>query len=136
MSGVGARFASQLGVTDVVIHLNDYGSGLDNAGYLGGVEVGPVNGHVIDDEPWSFERMKDAVAMLAGHGLKVAALENFSPKFWSDVLLGGPRRVEQMDGLKRLVRDAGRAGIPAVGYNFSLAGVWGGGASRWGAAAP
>jgi mannonate dehydratase len=30
-----------------------------------------------------------------------------------------------MDDLKRLVRNAGRAGIPVIGYNFSLAGVWG-----------
>ena len=30
-----------------------------------------------------------------------------------------------MEGLKRLVRDAGRAGIPVIGYNFSIAGVWG-----------
>ena len=37
----------------------------------------------------------------------------------------GPRRTEQMEGLKQLVRDAGRAGIPVIGYNFSIAGVWG-----------
>ncbi|TGV66167.1 D-mannonate dehydratase, partial [Mesorhizobium sp. M00.F.Ca.ET.158.01.1.1] len=30
-----------------------------------------------------------------------------------------------IEGLKRLVRDAGRAGIPCIGYNFSIAGVWG-----------
>ena len=63
--------------------------------------------------------------MLARHGLKIAALENFSPAFWSDILLDGPNRAAQMEGLKRLVRDAGRAGIPVIGYNFSIAGVWG-----------
>jgi mannonate dehydratase len=57
--------------------------------------------------------------------LKVAAMENISPNFWSDILLDGPRKAEQMAGLKSLVRDAGRAGIPILGYNFSLAGVWG-----------
>ena len=61
----------------------------------------------------------------ARHGLRVAALENFSPAFWSDILLDGPNRAAQMEGLKRLVRDAGRAGIPVIGYNFSIAGVWG-----------
>ena len=55
----------------------------------------------------------------------IAALENFSPNFWSDILLDGPRKHAQMEGLKRLVRDAGRAGIPVIGYNFSIAGVWG-----------
>jgi mannonate dehydratase len=63
--------------------------------------------------------------MLARHGLKVAALENLSPNFWSDILLDGPKKHEQMDGLKQLVRDAGRAGVPVIGYNFSIAGVWG-----------
>ena len=27
--------------------------------------------------------------------------------------------------MKRLIRDAGRAGVPCFGYNFSIAGVWG-----------
>ena len=30
--------------------------------------------------------------MLARHGLRVAALENISPNFWSDILLDGPKR--------------------------------------------
>ena len=122
----GARFASQLGVTDVVIHLNTYGKGAPEAvaAYEAGA-VGPVNGDVIDEPLWDFDKMSAIVRMLAEHGLRVAALENFSPKFWSDVLLDGPAKRDQMEGLKRLVRDAGRAGIPVVGYNFSLAGVWG-----------
>ena len=52
-------------------------------------------------------------------------MENISPNFWSDILLDGPERAAQIEGMKRLVRDAGRAGIPVIGYNFSLAGVWG-----------
>jgi mannonate dehydratase len=63
--------------------------------------------------------------MLRSHGLELAALENFSPNFWSDILLDGPRKHEQMEDLKRLVRDAGKAGVPIIGYNFSIAGVWG-----------
>ncbi|HEX4296659.1 MAG TPA: mannonate dehydratase [Devosia sp.] len=122
----GARFASQLGVTDVVVHLNTYGKGTaqEVAAYASGA-VGPPNAPVIDEPLWDYEKMSGVVAMLAEHGLRVAALENFSPKFWSDVLLDGPAKRQQMEGLKRLVRDAGRAGIPVIGYNFSLAGVWG-----------
>jgi mannonate dehydratase len=67
--------------------------------------VGPILRDCRGVMPWDHERMADAVAMLARHGLRVAALENFSPAFWSDVLLGGPARNSQMDGLKRLVRD-------------------------------
>lgn len=121
----GARFASQLGVSDVVIHFIDYAAGADAHAYLAGRDVGPVLGDGRSERWWDFERMSAAVRMLARHGLRIAALENLAPIFWSDILLDGPRKREQMEGLKRLVRDAGRAGIPAIGYNFSIAGVWG-----------
>src|SRR3546814_19904985 len=49
----------------------------------------------------------------------------YTTSFLSDSLLDGPEKVRQMDGLKRLVEDAGRAGIKIIGYNFSIAGVWG-----------
>jgi mannonate dehydratase len=62
---------------------------------------------------------------VVAEGLQLAALENFAPAHWHDVLLDGPRRNEQMARLKRLLRDLGQAGIPIMGYNFSLAGVWG-----------
>lgn len=125
LSEDGARFAAQLGVTDVVIHLVDYNNAADPTAYTERGEVGPILGDVSNEALWSHERMRDAAGMLARHGLRIAALENFSPKFWSDVLLDGPDRRRQMDDLKRLVRDAGRAGIPVIGYNFSIAGVWG-----------
>lgn len=123
LSEEGARYASQLGVSDVVIHLTDYSRNAEGPAYRDG--VGPVNGDCIDVPLWSYDHMAGIVAMLDRHGLKVAAMENLSPNFWSDILLDGPRKHEQMDGLKQLVRDAGRAGIPVIGYNFSLAGVWG-----------
>ena len=124
LSEDGARFARQLGVEDVVIHLTDYARNANPACYLAG-GVGPINGECIDAPAWSYEHMAGVVAMLARHGLKVAAMENISPNFWSDILLDGPDRSAQMEGMKRLVRDAGRAGIPVIGYNFSMAGVWG-----------
>ena len=124
LSERGARFASQLGVQDVVVHLTDYSRNADNSAYQAG-GVGPINGDCIDAPLWSYEYMADLVAMLGRHGLRVAAMENISPNFWSDILLDGPRKAEQMDDMKQLVRDAGRAGIPVIGYNFSLAGVWG-----------
>jgi mannonate dehydratase len=53
------------------------------------------------------------------------AIENFDPAHWHDVLLDGPRKAEQLENLKTMIRAVGRAGIPTVGYNFSLAGVAG-----------
>jgi mannonate dehydratase len=123
LSEEGARFASQLGVRDVVVHLTDYGRNAEGPAYREG--VGPINGDCIDAPLWTYERMTSIVALAASHDLKVAAMENISPNFWSDILLDGPQKHRQMDALKQLVRDAGRAGIPVIGYNFSLAGVWG-----------
>jgi len=120
----GACFAAQLGVRDVVVHLTRYAHNADPTRYLAG-EVGPDLGDCSDDPLWTYEDMAGIAAMLREFDIAIAALENFSPNFWSDVLLDGPRRNEQMEGLKRLVRDAGRAGIPCIGYNFSIAGVWG-----------
>jgi mannonate dehydratase len=42
-----------------------------------------------------------------------------------DVLLAGPRQRQQLEHLQQIIRDAGRAGIPVLGYDFSLAGVAG-----------
>lgn len=125
LSEDGARFAAQLGVSDVVIHFNDYAPGPEGDAYLRGEAVGPVLKDCRNVALWDYGKMADAAALLARYGLKIAALENFSPAFWSDILLDGPRRDTQIEDLKQLVRDAGRAGIPVIGYNFSIAGVWG-----------
>src|SRR4028118_1509449 len=125
LSEDGAMFAAQLGVADVVVHFNDYSAGPDAEPYLRGEAVGPILKDCRNVPLWDYDTMAGAAAMLARHGLRIAALENFSPAFWSDILLDGPGRVPQMESLKQLVRDAGRAGIPVIGYNFSIAGVWG-----------
>jgi mannonate dehydratase len=53
------------------------------------------------------------------------AIENFDPAHWHDVLLDGPRKKEQLENVKTIIRRLGRAGIPVMGYNFSIAGVCG-----------
>ncbi|WP_246160099.1 mannonate dehydratase [Aureimonas fodinaquatilis] len=120
-----ARFAAQLGVTDVVVNLGRYRQVQDRTPYLDGRSVGPILGDCSTEALWDFDYMTEIVRMLAENGLRIAALENFAPNFWSDILLGGPDRRQQMEALKHLVRDAGKAGIPIIGYNFSIAGVWG-----------
>ena len=124
LSSDGAIFAAQMGATDVVAHLTDYSRNADPAAYLAG-EVGPILGDCSGERLWTYEHMSGIVAMLGAHGLRLAALENFSPNFWHDVLLDGPAKQAQLEGLKQLIRDAGRAGVPCIGYNFSIAGVWG-----------
>ena len=41
------------------------------------------------------------------------------------MLLDGPKKAQQLENLKTIVRNVGRAGIPVIGYNFSIAGVAG-----------
>ena len=62
---------------------------------------------------------------MESHGLTWAAIENFDPAHWYDILLDGPKKHRQMEDLKFMLRNIGKAGIPVMGYYFSLAGVWG-----------
>jgi mannonate dehydratase len=117
------RFAAQAGATHIVAHLANYFSGRTPRLSRGEADTGW--GDCCADELWTHDEMAGLVRRLDAHGLKLAAIENFSPKFWFDILLDGPKRAEQVAGLKQLVIDAGRAGVPCIGYNFSVAGVWG-----------
>ncbi len=115
------RFARQASATHIVAHVTNYGLDHDKLpdyarGAWGFTGASPV---------WTYEELRDLRKMINEEGLELEALENFNPAFWSDVLLDGPRKQEQMENLKRLIRDVGKAGIPIFGYNFSLAGVWG-----------
>lgn len=114
------RFARQAGCTHIVAHLVDY----FQQGTLHGTD-GSRNWGVTRAELWSEEELRDLKRSIQAEGLELEAIENFDPAFWHDVILDGPRKREQMEGLKTLVRRLGRVGIPVMGYNFSLAGVWG-----------
>lgn len=125
ISADGAQFAQQLGVQDAVVHLTRYAGGADTSAFMAGQEAGPPTGNCIDHKLWTEEDFRDLINMLGEYGVRLTALENFSPNFWSDILLDGPKKLEQMENLKQLVKAAGRAGVPVIGYNFSIAGVWG-----------
>ena len=117
------QFAIQAGASHIVAHLTNYFRGVDPTISRGDDLNGW--GDCSDDKLWTYEELAQLVKEIRSAGLELAALENFSPRFWSDILLDGPDRKSQMEGLKQLVRDAGRAGVPCIGYNFSIAGVWG-----------
>jgi mannonate dehydratase len=51
---------------------------------------------------------------------------------WHDILLDGPRKGLHLENVKTIIRNVGRAGIPVIGYNFSLAGVAGRVKGPWG----
>jgi mannonate dehydratase len=110
------RFARQVGATHIVAHLPDWTSSGKRGVALDAGGRSPL---------WSYEELRDLRAMINAEGMELAAIENFEPHHWHDILLDGPRKAEQMDGLKTIIRNMGRAGIPVMGYNFSIAGVWG-----------
>jgi mannonate dehydratase len=115
------RFARQAGCTHVVLHLVERLQNLaapQADAYCFGVTQ--AEGRV-----WPYEQLEGLCRMAAEEGLAIEALENIDPSFWHDILLDGPRKRAQIEALKTLLRDMGRLRIPILGYNFSLAGVWG-----------
>jgi mannonate dehydratase len=118
------RFAKQAGATHIVAQLVDYIKGDDQPtltkDYLNG--WGRTYASM---EPWGLDQLIALRKQVESHGLTLGAIENFDPGHWYDVLLDGPKKREQIENLKTIIRNVGRAGIPIIGYYFSLAGVWG-----------
>jgi mannonate dehydratase len=119
------RFAKQAGCSHIVAHLLVEE---ERAKYLAG-------GHYL----WTEEELAGLKSEINAEGLSLAAIENFDPVQWYDILLDGPRKKEQLEDIKTLIRRVGKVGIPTIGYDFSIAGVWGhiwGPYGRGGAVAP
>ncbi|MDF1573429.1 MAG: mannonate dehydratase, partial [Bacteroidales bacterium] len=118
------KFARQCGATHLVVHLVDYfGHDKDKADQPIGGQDGW--GSAGDGQLWELDELVRINKEISRHGLKWEAIENFDPAMWYDVLLDGPKKQEQTELLKQQVRIVGEAGIPILGYNFSLAGVAG-----------
>lgn len=121
------RFAKQCGCTHLVAHLVDYFRS-SRSNQPGDQPVGDDTGWGLAGDPdrlWTEEELTSLRREVEAAGLRLEAIENFDPAHWHDVLLDGPRRLAQLENLKRLIRSVGRAGIPVFGYNFSIAGVAG-----------
>lgn len=123
------RFAKQAGATHIVAHLTDYFHSDDSLNTASGDASW---GYTDPARPlWSYEELRDLRAAINAEGLELEALENLDPAFWYDVLLDGPRKPAQLENVKSIIRAMGRAGIPCLGYNFSIAGVWGRVSGAW-----
>lgn len=121
------RFARQAGATDIIAHLVDYRSEFPKLvrNASGDGYVWPRSQMTSTKHLWTQEELADLKSAIEKEGLRLAAVENFDPSHWYDVLLDGPRKAQQLEDLKTMVRRVGRAGIPIIGYDFSVAGVWG-----------
>lgn len=121
------QFARQAGATHLVIHLVDYFKGgahnpRDNQ------PTGTDQGWGLAGDPeqlWTLEELIAIRNAVEAEGLKLEAIENFDPAHWHDILLDGPKKRQQLENIKTIVRRVGESGIPIIGYNFSIAGVCG-----------
>lgn len=126
---VHLAFARQCGATHLVVHWVDYFRNADAHNARGDQPTGAIGGVWGEagdaDLLWDEAELAALRRRIEDAGLILEAIENFDPAHWSDILLDGPRRAEQIEGIKETIRRVGRAGIPIIGYNFSLAGVYG-----------
>ena len=126
-------FARQAGCTHVVVHLVDYfkqgpsnpsnSNPRDNQPTGAKYEAWGVAGD--PDQLWTVKELTSLRGEIEDAGLVLAAVENLDPAHWHDILLDGPQRPQQIEKVKTIIRRLGEAGIPVLGYNFSLAGVCG-----------
>lgn len=121
-------FARQVGATHVVVHLVDY---FNKGGAANPRQDQPVGelagwGYAGDAQQlWTVEEMRAIKKQIEDAGLIWETIENFDPAHWSDVLLDGPRKKQQLEGLKTIIRRVAEVRVPIIGYNFSIAGVAG-----------
>jgi mannonate dehydratase len=121
-------FARQAGCTHVIVHLVDYfnqGSTNPRNNQPTGSKYEPWGVAGDPNELWRVEDLKRLRADIERSGLVLEGIENLDPAHWHDILLDGPKRSQQIENVKTIVRRMGEAGIPVLGYNFSLAGVCG-----------
>ena len=97
------HFAAQLGVTHVTVH---------------GPRFGSRGFHEVD-------ALEETRSRIESFGLRWEAIENLPLDHWEDILLAGDRRQEQMDNVCRTIENMGQAGVPILGYYFSIASVQG-----------
>lgn len=115
------RFARQAGCTHLVLHLVERVQGLP----MRQADEFCFGFTRAQGRMWSYGEIEAIQRMAKEEGLAVEALENLDPSFLCDIMLDGPRKRQQLESLKDLLRSMGRLRIPVLGYDFSLAGVWG-----------
>lgn len=97
------QFAAQYGATDVLINLM-YGQGISQRLELA---------HLV--------KLRSAVEEW---GLRLGAIENVPLGFYDQIMVGGPRRDEQIENMIATVRNIARAGIPVFGYHWMPSAIW------------
>ena len=97
------RYARQLGVTHIIVHSPRLGE----RGIL------------------EFDALLRMRKFIESHGMEMAGIENLPRDHWDSVLHGAEGRDEQIRNVCTTIENMGRAGIPILGYCFSIVSVWG-----------
>ena len=97
------RFCAQFGATDVLL----------NAPIL------PSDGG-----RWELSDLVRLRLNVEQYGPKLSAIENVPISFYDHIMLGGPKRDEQIENMVYTIRNIARAGIPIFGYHWMPSGVW------------
>jgi mannonate dehydratase len=121
------RFAKQCGCSHLVIHLVDYFKS-SRSNQPGDQPLGDHSGWGRagdSDKLWTMDEIRAIREEAATEGLEIAAIENFDPAHWHDILLDGPQWSKHIENVKSIIRAVGGAGVQVMGYNFSIAGVAG-----------
>jgi len=112
------RYVKQLGCDDVL--LNMYAVDDPDYEHMPDDEEPPLSG----DGEWSVDELRALRERVESHGVRLNAIENVPISFYEDVMVGGPKRDEQLAKLETTIRNVGEAGIPIFGYHWAPAGVW------------
>ncbi|MFI3116227.1 MAG: mannonate dehydratase [Clostridia bacterium] len=83
------------------------------------------------EKPWPVEELQNLKKFYAENGMKIEGFENIMPEYYYKVLLDMPGKQEQMDYIKTCISNMGKAGIPVMGYNFTLSGVIARASGNW-----
>ena len=97
------EFAAQFGVKDILL----------NEALLPG-----------DNGRWELRDLVKLRLSIEQWGMNLSALENVPISFYEDIILGGPKRDEQIENFIFTIRNIARAGIPIFGYHWMASHVW------------
>ncbi len=102
LSDEGLAFAAQLGVSGICMNMV----------------------RVDDGSELGYASLLDYRRRCEEHGLALEAIENVPLDRYTDAMLGGPRRDEQIEWYRGFVRDMGRAQVPTLGLHWMPNLVW------------
>ncbi len=76
------------------------------------------------DSRWEWDDIAALADQARSRGCVLEAIENVPIHFYMDAMMGGPRRDEQIESYRHIVRGVGRAGVPVLGFHWMPNSVW------------